>query len=322
MEIEQTIIYIFSSFITIMFINDQLRIGPPAVRDDLFFMANGKGGQRKGKREEIPNYLASLGLNAYEFSAGRMASFSDNETYELFRANVEKFNIAMSIHAPYYISLTSEKPETYEKSIERVADVYAWAVWLRATRIVIHPGTYSGKRNLNLLIQMIVDGIKRGITLSYEKYPDLKNQFKQICICMETMGKPSQLGPTEEIIQLCKDIGTQYCRPCIDFGHLYARNLGKIDGRPLYEQELTKIEQELGHEIVQNLHIHYSHIEFTDKGEKEHVPNTDQNYGPHLRPLLEIIKENGYTPTIINESPELEPDAKLIMDEWQKINKK
>jgi deoxyribonuclease-4 len=305
-----------------MFENDKLRIGPPAVQEDLFFMPDGKSGKRKGKRFEIPEYLASLGLNAYEFSAGRMASFSDSPDYAKFRENTKKFDIAMSIHAPYYISLTSEKPETYETSIKRLANVYAWAVWLNASRIVLHPGTYVKGKKIDELIRMIVEGINRGIALADELFPTMKAEFKRICLCAETMGKQGQLGPTEDIIAICKEVGIDRCRPCIDFGHLYARDVGKKEGRNFYEGEFQKIEKELGHQVVQHLHVHYSHVKFTAKGEAEHVPNNNSEFGPDVIPLFKLILENGYTPIIINESPELEPDAQLLMKQYIELKKK
>lgn len=299
--------------------NLKFRVGPPAVQDELFKMPDAKGKMRKGKKFEIPAYLAGLGLNAYEFSAGRMSSFSDSSDYAKFRTATVDQDVAVSIHAPYYISLTSETPETYEKSIERLANVYQWAVWLNAKRIVLHPGTYSGGRPTQKLLKMITDGIQRGQQMANDRFTEMKAQFQEIALCLETMGKPSQLGPTEEIITLCKDLGIDRCRPCIDFGHLYTRNIGKLDGRKLYESQFSIIEKELGADVVKQLHIHWSKIEYSDKGEVDHVPNTDKQWGPDLKPLLEIIHEQDYTPIIINESPELEPDAKRIMDAWKKI---
>ena len=70
-----------------LFDNDKIRIGPTGVKKDLFFMKGRADKLRKGKRFEIPEYLSSMGLNAYEFSAGRMANFSDSPIYEKFRAN-------------------------------------------------------------------------------------------------------------------------------------------------------------------------------------------------------------------------------------------
>ncbi len=50
-----------------VFENDKLRIGPPAITESLFLMPDPKRVKEKGKRFEIPEYLTNLGLNAYEF---------------------------------------------------------------------------------------------------------------------------------------------------------------------------------------------------------------------------------------------------------------
>ena len=87
----------------------------------------------------------------------------------------------------------------------------------------------------------------------------------------------------------------------------------------MYESIFEQLEQELGSNIIQHLHIHYSKIEFTQKGEKMHHPNTNTSWGPEIDPLFEIIKEQDLTPIIINESPELEPDAVLLMNQWKSL---
>ena len=214
------------------FENTFLRIGPTGAQKERFFMPGRGGKLRKGKRSELLEYFTNLGLNAYEFPAGRMAKFNDSPDYAKFRANAKSYDVAISIHAPYYISLTSVNPEIYQKSIERIANVYAWAVWLNAKRIVLHPGSY-GKTNTSesghtRLITQITEGISKGMALANDLFPDLKSQFKEICLCPETMGKLGQLGTVDEVITICKDLGINRVRPCIDFGHIYTRNLGKL----------------------------------------------------------------------------------------------
>jgi len=304
------------------FTNSIVRIGPTGAQKELFFMPGRGGKLRKGKRSELPEYFSNLGLNAYEFPAGRMAKFNDSPEYVKFRANAQKYNIAISIHAPYYISLTSVNPEIYQSSIRRVANVYAWAVWLNAKRIVIHPGSYGKKsdRSSSILMTQITEGISEGMEMAEDLFPNLKSQFHDICLCPETMGKHGQLGTVDEVITICKDLGVNRVRPCIDFGHVYARNLGKLKGRRLYESVFEQLEQELGSNITQHLHIHYSKIEFTQKGEKKHHPNTS-TWGPEIDPLFEFIQEQNLTPIIINESPELEPDAVLLMNQWKHLQK-
>ncbi len=309
-----------------------LRIGPTGANKELFKMP-GKGGKlRNGKRFEIPEYLASLGLNAYEFPGGRMANFSDSDMYAKFRKNSEAQNIAISFHAPYYISLTSENPEIYEKSIERVAHSYAWATYLNAKRIVVHPGTYGSLKKkggmdkfmsegqtspVKKKLTQIISGIQGGIKMAGDLYPDLRSQFKEICLCPETMGKHGQMGTVKEIIEICKTVGLQKTRPCIDFGHIFARNLGKKTGSSLYGPVFDLLESELGHHVVQHLHIHYSVIEYTGKGEKKHHGNQNSDWGPSITPLFDLIEDRSLTPIIINESPLLEPDAVLLMNQWK-----
>ena len=167
----------------------------------------------------------------------------------------------------------------------------------------------------------ITEGISEGMAMAGDLFPNLKTQFHEICLCPETMGKHGQLGTVDEVIAICKDIGLNRVRPCIDFGHIYARNLGKLTGRRLYESVLEQLEQELGSHIIQHLQIHYSKIEYTKRGEKMHHPNSNTSWGPKIEPLFEIIKEQKLTPIIINESPDLEPDAALLMNRWKHLQK-
>lgn len=166
---------------------------------------------------------------------------------------------------------------------------------------------------------MIIEGIKTGRDLAFEHYPNLVSQFNNICICPETMGKLGQLGTLDEVIIICKNIGTKISRPCVDFGHLNARERGKISAEQLYRSSFDLIEKELGKHVVENLHIHYSKIEYTERGEKKHVPNSNDEWGPKIDPLFFMCKENGYHPIIINESPELEPDAVMLINRWETI---
>ena len=72
----------------------------------------------------------------------------------------------------------------------------------------------------------------------------------------------------------------------------------------------------MGKKVVETLHIHYSKIEYTNRGEKMHHPNTNLDWGPAIEPLFQIIRENGYSPVIINESPELANDALILKKKW------
>ncbi|MCP4761246.1 MAG: TIM barrel protein [archaeon] len=290
-----------------------MRIGPPSIKKENFLVErNGK--IVKGKREEIPKFLNDMGLNLYEYQAGRGIKFKKKEDLADFRNNCIKHNIFVSIHGPYYISLCSENQETLQRSIERIGELYQGALWLGAKRAVFHPGSYGKNGKKEEKLKMVIKSIKKGIELAEINYPEEFSDFKDIALCPETMGKHGQLGPLEDIITICREVGTEKCIPTIDFGHIYARRLGKLKTKKDFLKILEQIEQELGKKVAENLHIHYSQIEYTKKGEKKHHPLSVKKWGPDFKPMLEIINELGYKPSIVIESPDLEEDAKLIMD--------
>ena len=65
---------------------------------------------------------------------------------------------------------------------------------------------------------------------------------------------------------------------------------------------LDLIENELGHERMSNMHVHFSKIEYTNGGEKRHLTFADKQYGPQYEFLMEEIHKRGLEPSIICES--------------------
>ena len=54
----------------------------------------------------------------------------------------------------------------------------------------------------------------------------------------ETTGKISQFGSVEELISLSEELNIL---PCIDFAHIYARSLGKINDYNSFYKIMDKI---------------------------------------------------------------------------------
>ena len=126
------------------------------------------------------------------------------------------------------------------------------------------------------------------------------NGLSDIIICPETMGKINQLGTLEEVLELC-GVDERFL-PTVDFGHLNARTLGEIKSREDYAKMLDLIENELGHDRLSRMHIHFSKIEYTKGGEKKHLTFADNVYGPQFEPLMEEIFKRNLAPSIICES--------------------
>lgn len=72
--------------------------------------------------------------------------------------------------------------------------------------------------------------------------------------------------------------------------------------------------------FVRNMHFHVSGIEFTPAGERSHKP-LGQEWGPDLLPLAEVVREVGYKPTFITETPEPLKGALYIKFLFEELKK-
>jgi deoxyribonuclease-4 len=245
-----------------------------------------------GKRNfprQLLAYLKEFGLNGFEFECGRGVNIG-KETYDFF---AESHEIALSLHAPYFISLSGKEEETRLKSIKYILQSAEAAKKLGAQRVIVHSGSCA-KLSRQEALELAKDTLKRARSALTEA------GLSDIIICPETMGKINQLGDLNEVIELCKT-GKNFL-PCVDFGHLNARSHGKIKTKADYELIFDELEAQLGFERIKNLHIHFSKIMYTEGGEKTHLTFEDTEYGPDFEPLMEVLYERNYEPFIVCES--------------------
>ena len=239
---------------------------------------------------QAPAWLAARGLDAYEFQGGNGIAAGE-ATLKKIGEEAKKCGILMSVHTPYYISLSGIEEEKRLKSLSYIEKSLWAAELLGADTIVIHSGS-AAKISREEAMRLASDTLTRTI----EAFGQTK-----IRLGLETMGKINQLGTLEEVIELCK-IAPQY-HPVVDFGHLNARNVGgyfvTVDD---YRRVFDKIGSALGSEYAYNLHCHFSKIEYTSAGEKKHLTFTDTTYGPDFEPLIEAIIKENVAPRIICES--------------------
>lgn len=242
--------------------------------------------------EALPEYLASMGLNGYEVECGRGVRIAE-KTYELLPELAKTHGINISLHTPYFISLSSENEETRLKSVTYILESAQAAKRLGAEKIVVHSGSCA-KMSREAALELARDTLTRAQSVLDE------NGLSDIRICPETMGKINQLGTLSEVIELCK-IDERFL-PCVDFGHLNARTLGGIKTADDYAAMLDEIENKLGNERLKYFHVHFSKIMYTAGGEKCHLTFADKEYGPDPQPLMELFAARGLEPSIICES--------------------
>lgn len=256
---------------------------------------NAESFSAKGYRKniQIPDYLAEFSLNAYEYQCGHGVRISQKAAAEFGQAAAAK-QIKLSLHAPYYISLSSVEPEKRENSIGYIVASAQAAAAMGAERVVVHSGSCS-KMSREEALALAGDTLKR----AQQELDHLG--LDGIHLCPETMGKINQLGTFEEVMELCK-LDDRFL-PCIDFGHLNARTLGGVNSPEAFAAILERMEECLGSDRLKVFHSHFSKIEYTEKGgEKKHLTFEDTLYGPEFEPLAELIAKKGLTPTFICES--------------------
>lgn len=241
----------------------------------------------------IADWVADYGLDAYEYEAGRGVSAS-MENFALLGAKARERGISLSLHAPYYISLSGVEEETRMKSVGYILQSLGAAFAMKAKIIVVHSGS-AGKITREEAMRLAAD------TLEHVVAEVSQTPFGEIAIGLETMGKKNQLGTLDEVIELCKV--DKIFRPVVDFGHINAFNLGEaFKCADDYERVFYTIGDKLGDEYADKLHCHFSKIMYTAGGEKKHLDLDDEQYGPPFEPLMEVIHKLKISPTIICES--------------------
>ncbi len=256
----------------------------PAGNSDSFYKAGYKHSYQS------PEYIAKMGLDAYEYSAGN-GIMGGEKVFRAIGQEAKKHGIALSFHTPYYISLSGIDPEKRLKSLEYISKSLWAAELMGADLIVIHAGS-AAKISREEALYLSSDTLFRAL----EAHSDSSVRFG-----VETMGKVNQLGTIEEVLKLCKMDSRLW--PVVDFGHVNARACGGVfksadDYRRVFDRAATV----LGEERATHMHCHFSKIEYTAAGEKRHLTFEDTTYGPDFEPLMECLAKDGLCPRIICES--------------------
>jgi deoxyribonuclease-4 len=256
----------------------------------ILFGPAGYPSEARGSVKRVFQILSEVGIDALEYAAVHGLKTKEDRA-KIIGELAKENGIAMSMHAAYYISLASKTPRIRKTSKDRLVKALRFSPMMNVKRIVFHPGYLGGLGNEEAHV-VIRDALRRVWELAGD-------QGGGAVLAPEIAGKLSAYGSVDQIIRLCQEVDG--CIPTIDWAHLYARSQGEVNDKRSYLRILTKFENELGDLFVNNMHFHISGITFTEKGEAAHRP-LGQDWGPDILPLMEVVRENGYTPTFISES--------------------
>jgi deoxyribonuclease-4 len=272
----------------------------PAGNEEFFY--------RSGFRSTLDSarYISKMGLYAFEYPLTHGIRLKEQTAIKIGES-FKKEGIKLSIHAPYYINTASCNPDILKKSEEYLLKTIQFGNLMNADRIVFHLGSSKGEerrllleRSKNFLKKLILNNLK------------LINNIK---LCPETHGKKLSLGSIDEVIEIC-ETNSDVLLPALDFAHLYAVNRGGFT----HESNFTEIFKKLS--SYREFHIHFSQIEFNNKGEIRHR-SLNEGFGPPIEPFLLSLIKNSIKGRVIVETPGTQAkDAKILLERFLELEAK
>ena len=237
-------------------------------------------------------HIKILGLDHLEIAWVQSVRVSD-ETCAEIKAAGQKYDVTLSIHAPYYINLNSQTEELMVKSDERLLAAARKGYLAGARDIIFHPGSYHTQPP-----EQVYERAKEKLL---ELTGILREEGVDVKLRPETMGKGAMFGTLDEVLELSRDVPG--IAPCIDWAHLHARQGdGTFNSYAEFAAALDKVKAILGEDGLHSLHFHLSGIAYTPKGEKAHLPLNEADI--HYRELLQAFVDYGVVATAAVEAPE------------------
>jgi deoxyribonuclease IV len=252
-------------------------------------------------------FSRSIGLDALELGWVQAVRVTP-ETCAAIKQAASGADVAVSVHAPYFINLNAGDEE-WPKSRQRLMDAAHYGDLACATDIIFHPGSYFDRP--------AADVLKVAIPRLQGCVDELRAAGNPAILRPETMGKSAMLGSLEDTVEMAKSI--QGVQPCIDFAHLHARpGDGSLNSYDEWSTRLEAYGKALGEPALKQLHIHLSGIEYGPKGEKNHLPLEESDL--KLKDLFRALYDFKAGGRILCESPAMETDALYMKKVWQEVS--
>ena len=269
----------------------------PSGNDEEFYAVGYK------HTEQAAKYVREKGLDCFEYSFGRGVNMGEGKAVSIGEAFAAE-NVEISVHAPYFINFSNPDEEMARKSFGYVLDSARALKRMGGKRLVFHPAA-QGKMEREAAVSLCEERLKRLCEYIY------LNNLEDLTFCPETMGKTAQIGTVEEIARFCQI--DKVFTPCVDFGHVNAREQGSLKTEQDYAERLEYMLDALGKDRMDGFHVHFSKIKYGGKGEICHLTLDDEVYGPEFAPLAVALKKYDLHPYIVSESAGTQSRDALIM---------
>jgi len=247
-----------------------------------------------------------LGLGAQELEFVHGVNLREGDG-EKIRELTKGSGFTVTAHGPYYVNLNAKEPAKQEASVKRVLDTARALHACGGTSATFHPGFYLKQEQ-----DQVYENVKKRLKAITKQ---LRDEGTDVTVSPETTGKGTQFGSLQELIRMAQDV--EGLGLCVDFAHLHARSNGAYNTPEEFHDTMAAIEEGLGKDHLERMHIHVSGIAYGEKGEKNHLPLQESDM--KWRELLQTLKEFKARGAVICESPTLEDDAQLLQRAYEDL---
>lgn len=248
-------------------------------------------------------FARTLGIRAMEIEWVQAVPLN-RENARKIRETATSLAFALTVHAPYFVNLNADNPATLAASKKRVLDALTMAEICGARSVCVHAAYYLKKSK-----EEAYDAVLRA---TEEIMKEKQRSFPSVNLAYETMGKHSQFGTLEEVLKVSKEFGIY---PCIDPAHMHARENGAINTKAEWNALLDTYVEYLGRDSLKKMHLHYSGIAYTAKGERHHLPLRESD--ARWEDFLAMLKERKVGGVLVCESPLMEEDTLLLQRTYE-----
>ena len=246
-----------------------------------------------------------LGLSAMELEFVRSVNLSEKSATQVKEA-AQQNNVVLSCHGQYFVNMNGN--EKIVVASKRMMLQAARMAWLAGAFSITYHIAYYLKSSKEQAYATVKKNLK-------EVLDTLKQEGIGIQLRPEIAGRLTQFGDLQECIKLSQELDNM--QPCIDFAHFHARTNGKNNTYKEFAAILAEIEKDLGKAALDQMHIQVAGIAYNDTGERNHLnfKESDFNY----QELMKALKDFKVKGVVICESPNIEQDALLLQETYQKL---
>ena len=236
--------------------------------------------------------IAELGLGCMEIEFVQGVRMGEAGARQVAEAATRE-GVRLSAHAPYFINLNAHEPEKIRASQERLLQTARIGSLCGVESIVFHAAFYLGDPSGE-----VYSRVRQYLE---EVLDQLKQESNRVWVRPEVLGKPSQFGTVDEIL------------------NWHART-GKYNSYQEFTSVLLQIKDRLGGAALGNMHIHVAGIAYGKKGETKHLNLRESDF--QYDELLQALKDYDARGLVVCESPNLEEDALLLQATYKSLTER